>query len=1043
MPYDFKSVEERVRLRWALDARVKACTQFEKGRPLFSWLEGPPTANAPPGLHHVEVRVYKDLICRYKYMQGHTVPRKGGWDCHGLPVEVQVEKKLKLNSKKDVVAYGVERFIEECRRDVFAFIEDWNRNTERLGFWLDLENAYATMSTPYMESVWWALAEIHRRGLLYEGYKVVPYCPRCETPLSSHEVAQGYEDIRELTITVKFKLADEDAYALAWTTTPWTLPGNVSLAVNPDLEYCYVHDPAVQEPDGRPKTYLVAKDRVARHFDAPQILKTVKGRELVGKKYEPLFPYFADAAPAFLILGAGYVTTEDGTGLVHQASAYGEADFEENRKHGVAFIHPVNRDGTFSADVPDFAGLFVKAADPLIIKKLQEEGKVFVAYEVTHSYPFCWRCATPLIYYAMEAWFIRVSSLIPKLLAHNKKIQWHPDHIRDGRFGNWLEGAKDWALSRNKFWGTPLPVWKCGCGAQQAVGSIAELEKLSGRRGITDLHITTVDPLSWPCRQCGQAMKRTPEVIDTWFDSGSAPFAQLHYPFENKAAFARAHPYDFIVEALDQTRGWFYTMHVLSAVLFNKPAYRSVAVGGILCDDAGEKMSKSKGNVVVPDQIFDEAGVDAVRAALCVCPLGEQIRFGKTVFQETIHPFFNTLWNAYAFARPFMTARAVAPIGSAAAPPEKAKLPGPIRADPKRPFRADLGKVRLEPEDRWMASRVNSLAKEAGAALDAHEYNRFMAALIAFVNEDLSRWYIKLVRERDDNASKTTLAYTFDRLLRLVAPLAPFVADELYHDLAGRAVHFEAWPKPERVDEALEAQMARVRGVVTAILAARDRAGLGVRWPCRQAIVQSKDPATQNAVRALSGLVCRHANLKALSLGTHPVTYTVKPDYGALGRTFGQKTADVVNLIEARKESLAKQVAEDKKEFKLSEDVTITHEHLAVTKSVAAGWSLAEFDGGLVFLNVALDEQLEAEGFAREVTRRLQQLRKDAGLAKSDRIEAAVETSYPLLAAHQRDIAQKVGAKRLLIGAADGDYAHEAGGKIKDFDVKVRLRKAG
>ncbi|MBN1645417.1 isoleucine--tRNA ligase [Candidatus Woesearchaeota archaeon] len=999
----FKEIEESVTARWnSSKDKIFQTTQFDSKKPLFSWLEGPPTANAPPAIHHVEVRVFKDVFMRYKHMKGFSVPRQGGWDTHGLPVEVQVEKKLGLKHKKDVIEYGIPKFIEECKKDVWTFIEDWNRNTEKLGFWLDLDSAYVTLKTPYMESEWWALKEIYKKGLLYKGHKVVPYCPRCETPLSSHEVALGYEDVKEKTITIKFQLKDEEAKILAWTTTPWTLPGNVSLAVNANLDYCYVKDKSFPE-----ETFIVAKDRVKRHFDNPEIIKTVKGKALVGKHYVPLFDYFPDLEKAYFIMAADYVTTEEGTGIVHQASAYGEIDYEENKKHDVTFIHPVEKDGSFSEVVRDFKGIFVKDADPLIIEKLEKEGKLFVTFDYTHSYPFCWRCKSPLLYYAMDSWFIKVSQIVPDLLKLNNQIRWYPDHIKNGRFGNWLEGAKDWALSRNKFWGTPLNIWVCDnpdCQNMESIGSIKELEEKSGKSGIDDLHLTTVDALKWKCQKCGGTMSRTPEVIDTWFDSGSAPFAQFHYPFENKALFEKRFPYDWIVEAIDQTRGWFYTLHVISTILFNKPAYKSCTVAGLLVDDSGEKMSKSKGNIISPDDVFGKYGIDATRLAMCSFPLGNPVRFGDSVFQENITPFLTILFNSYAFSSRKLVKKTLE------------------------------GNEKVAVEDRWILSRLNSTIETVSKNLESHAYNECVFAFGDFVMNDLSRWYIKLVRDRDDEFVGRVLFEVFEKLMRLLAPFTPYLADYHYHKITGRDVHFESWPKAGKRDETLEADMNDIRDFITAVFNARDKSGVGVRWPLPKLIVEIDDKDMKDSVKKLKHLILEQTNVKELEIGRHDYSIEIKPDYRGLGKEFGQETADAIGVINANKAKIEAGLKKGVSEWTFGK-FNILRAHLSITKHVHEGMMLTEFEKGLVFLDLNSTEELEAEGFTREVTRRAQALRKEAGLEKEDRIKLYVSTPYPMLKVDE--IKAKVGADEIAVGKTLPKLEHRFAFKIKDFEFEI------
>lgn len=1040
--YDAKVIEKEMRALWKEDeAHIHAALQADKSKKIFSWLEGPPTANAPPALHHVEARVYKDIVLRFKHMQGFAVPRKGGWDCHGLPVEVQVEKKLKLNHKKDVITYGIGKFIDECKTDVFRFIDDWNESTQRLAFWVDLDEAYRTLDTPFMESVWWSLAEIYKKGLLYKGYKVVPYCPRCETPLSSHEVAQGYREVKERSVTVQVKLHDEDAYLLVWTTTPWTLPSNASIAMNPDMEYCYVED----KGKFKGKTFIIAKTLVEKYFEEHIIKKTVRGKDLAGKKYEPIFPYFPHLKNAYRILMADYVNTEEGTGIVHQASAYGEIDYEVNKQHDVEFVHSVDREGKFIDEVSDFKGMFVKKADPLIIEHLRKKGSLFIDYEYKHDYPFCWRCDTPLLYYAMDTWFIRVSSIREKLVKLNEQITWYPASIGEGRFGNWIAEAKDWALSRNKFWGTPLPLWVCECGHIEPIESIDELEKkgkIDGRSireqkmKIDDLHLTTVDPITVACPSCKKEMRRTPEVIDCWYDSGAASFAQFHYPFENKEMFEQRFPYDFIAEALDQTRGWFYTLHVLGAILFDKPAFKSCAVAGLMCDEKGEKMSKSKGNIIRPNDIFDKYGVDATRLVMASYPLGNAVRFGPAQFDETVMPFFNTLWNSYLFLRPVRQYHPDEDHTSM----KKDELLQRIKSVSDK----------LQVEDVWLLAKMNMVIAEVTASLERHEYDAAVSSIMSFVNEDLSRWYIKIIRDRVEEEGVVLSAvvdYCLDKTLLLLAPFIPYISDFLYHDLRGRSVHDESWPKAEKVekkDTDLADDMACARAVVTGILAARDKSNIGVRWPIAEVIVDTEEKTIAHACEHLNDLIMKQTNIKKLTVKKFKVDHSMKPNYYNLGKTFGTRTAEVLDAVGKpdEKKRIVHAFEEGKESVKVGE-FTVERQHVDLVKEMPVEWECAAIKNADVFVFKVLSEGLEEEGFAREIARRVQAMRKDADLQKSDRISLAVQTAYLGLKKHEQYIRDKVGADKIEISKDEpkGKYDHSQKVKVKDIEFAIFLKK--
>ncbi len=951
--YDFKRIEAEVAGHWQANKDIiKQSLMLEPKKKLFSWLEGPPTANAPPGLHHVECRVFKDVVCRFKYMQGFTVPRKGGWDCHGLPVEVQVEKKLGLKTKKDIVAFGVDKFSAQCREDIFKFIKDWSRVTERLAFWVDLENPYRTLDKEYMESVWWSLKQLFKKGLLYEGHKVVPYCPRCETALSSHEVALGYQDITEPAITVKFALKDHPHRKfLAWTTTPWTLPSNLALAVHPHITYA-----VVQQGE---EEFILAKELVPKYFENAKILSEIKGSDLVGREYVPLFDYFAGKLQnAWRVIPAEYVSVEEGTGIVHQAPAFGEDDYETCKQNNIPFIQPVSVDGKFTEEIRDYAGMFVKSADKKLIEDLDRKGLLFKTEPYTHSYPFCWRCSTPLLYYAIGTWFVAVSKFREKLVAENEKIVWYPENFREGRFGNWLAGAKDWALSRKRYWATPLPIWKCDKGHAVCIGSIDELKKLAATpvdEQQLDMHKPFVDNIKLKCK-CKREMTRVPDVIDCWYDAGAAAFAQFHYPFENKQLFKKRFPYDFIAEATDQTRGWFYTLHVLGLLLFDKITYRQCAVGGILCDEKGEKMSKSRGNILNPEEIFDKVGVDAVRLLMCYYPLGEQIRFGMTQFNDVINPFLRILWNSFYFCHEFFLLQ---------------------NCDGSRKTK------KLCIEDSWLISRVNTLTAKVTESLEHGKYNEAVAAIQDFVNEDLSRAYIKFIRNRatkPDKALAYTFRYVFDKLILLLAPFAPYITEAMYqrHNGSEKSVHFAKWPKTEKTVPELEQQMMLARELITAALAAREKAKTGVRWPLQKIVIETSDENTRKAANALQDIIKEQANVK---------------------------------------------------------EIVLVEKHTSAPSD-----AVAEFCHGKLYLDTAITPALEAEGTARELMRSIQEMRKKAGLQKADKIACHVQIDYDI-SAWKKQIGQKVGATELTMSKEPGTFENKAEFIVKGRKFVVFVRK--
>ena len=829
--YPFKEVEQEVSKLWQKQGKeIKASLQYNPKKKLFSFLEGPPTANAPPGLHHVEVRVFKDLFCRFKHMRGFTVPRKGGWDCHGLPVEVQIEKQLKLNSKKDILNYGIEKFNKQCKESVFSYIKEWNKLTERMAFWVDLEHPYVTLENNYIESVWWSLKELYNKKMLYEGHKVVPFCSRCETPLSSHEVALGYKDVTEPAIYVKFKLKDfKNRYLLIFTTTPWTTISNLAIGVDKNLIYAVVKE-------GNDE-YVLLKSLVNKFFKNPKIIEEFKGEKLKDLKYEPIFPYFKDSKNAFKIILVNFVSAEEGTGLIHLAPSFGEDDYEACRSNKIDFVKPVNEQGKFTDEVSDFKELFVKDADPKIINYLDKHKILFKKENYTHTYPFCWRCSTPLIYYAMLSWFIKVSQFREELLKNNEKINWIPEHIKEGRFGNWLEGAKDWALSRKKFWGTPLPIWRCDkCKNEIIVGSVKELKELSGIKKEIDLHKPFIDEVKIKCNKCNNLMTRVPDVIDCWYDSGSAAFAQFHYPFENKEIFEKSFPYDFIAEAIDQTRGWFYTLHVLGTLLFGKNAYSNVVCAGHVVDENGEKMSKSKGNIINPFETFDKVGIDAVRLQFCINDVGDQKRFSVNLINQQVMPFLTILWNCYQYSRNLKIVK----------------------------------KPELQLEDKWLLSRINTLINEVTLELEKNNYHKCLNNFINFVNEDLSRTYIKLIRERVDDNDTTVgyvFNYVFERLSKLLAPFAPYISDYIYQNIENKTVHLSEWPLIDKklINLGLEKNMNDAKLIIQEILSKRNKEKIGVRWPLKEITIKSNNDIL-DSVEQLEDLIKKQVNCKKLNL---------------------------------------------------------------------------------------------------------------------------------------------------------------------------------
>jgi isoleucyl-tRNA synthetase len=927
---DFKKIEEESRKVWKKKQKeIENAIKDDPKKKLFSFLEGPPTANAPPALHHLEVRTFKDIINKFKFMQGFSVPRKGGWDTHGLPVEVQVEKKLGLKSKQEVIEYGMDKFIKKCKESVFSNIKDWEDSTKELGYWIDLKNPYKPLDNDYIESIWWSLKELYNKKLLYEGFKVVPFCPRCGTTLSSHEVSQGYKEVKDESVYVAFKLKTKGEYILAWTTTPWTLPGNVALAVGPKIDYV-----KVQLPDG--DKLIVGKDKIEVLPGKVKILETLKGKDLVGLEYEPLFDIKeTQNENSHKVLAADFVTTEDGTGIVHTAGMYGEDDYEICKENNLPLVHTVGQDGKFNDLVPQWKGRFVKGADKDIIEDLKKRHLLLKKETIEHTYPFCWRCSSPLIYYAIDSWFIAVTKIKDKLIKNNKKINWYPEHIKEGRFGKWLENVKDWNLSRTKFWGTPLPIWRCECGKEEIIGSVKELkERASSKFKEYDLHRPWIDKIQLKC-ECGEKMKRIPDLIDVWYDSGSAPFAQFHYPFENKEEFEKRFPYDFISEAIDQTRGWFYTMHAISTMLFDKPAYKNVICAGLLVDEKGEKMSKTKGNVIKPREIIDKIGVDAVRLQMCTVDPGNQKRFSEGLVKEAVLPFLNVLSNCKTFYS-----------------------------------QADDVKNKKQIEDKWILSRLNTVIKESTKDLENYSIDKALLKIMDFSVNDFSRTYIKMTRDRDN--TKEILGEVLHKISLLLAPYAPYISEDIYQSFDKNSVHLSRWPKfdSKLIDEKLELKFNIAMEVIEKGLAERDRVQIGLKWPLTKAVIYSKE----------------HQSLKELN------------------------------------ETISRQL--NVKEIELKVD------HKGETK---------------VELDTKFTPELESEGYAREISRKVQAARKNEGLVKTDLIKLflVVENKFKELIESQGEMIQKrTNAKEILIGnKKDKDYNFEVDVKIKKENLKILFDK--
>jgi isoleucyl-tRNA synthetase len=1059
----FPELEERVLGRWREGEVFERSLANREGAEVWSFYEGPPTANGRPGSHHVLARVFKDVYPRYKTMCGYRVPRKAGWDCHGLPVELEVEKQLGIASKQEIEEFGIAEFNQRCRESVFEYVEEWNRLTERIGFWIDLDDPYVTLEDDYIESVWWSLRKLWDEGRLYEGHKVVPYCPRCGTALSSHEVAQGYRDVEDPSIYVRFPLLSEDGAdagesLLVWTTTPWTLPGNVAVAVAPTVTYVRARQSVSSSfvPDSTTKgelkgeTLILAEPLVEKVLgEGAEILDRLPGSELVDRRYRG--PVFAleDGGPAdaFRVLAGDFVTTEDGTGIVHLAPAFGEDDYAvaaaagifDPTEHGTLY-NPVGLDGRFDSRVTGFEGKFVKAPDVTreLIADLERRGLLFREQVYEHAYPHCWRCHTPLLYYAKSSWYVATSRAREQLLASNEGIGWHPEHIKHGRFGKWLENNVDWALSRDRYWGTPLPIWECGgegCGGRFCAGSVAELRERSGDEVPDDLHRPYIDAVTVACEQCGGEMRRVESVIDTWYDSGAMPFAQFHYPFENEAEFEERFPADFICEAIDQTRGWFYTLLAESTLLFGTSSYRNCVCLGHIQDPEGLKMSKSRGNVVEPWDVIAAHGADAFRwYYLTAQQPWAGYRFSIETVGESVRQFLLTLWNTYSFWVLYANAENLGPLD----------------------FRGGLEPA--DDLDKWALSRLQATTATVRERMDEFDCTAAGRAIAEYV-EELSNWYVRLSRRRfwdGDRAAFATLRHCLLETAALLAPFIPFLADEIHLNLAGgtlgqtgelpESVHLRDYPEvdPGLADPELEKAMEAVRLTVELGRAARAGAKAKVRQPLRRAVIVAND-AEREAIEARAGLVTAELNVKELDFVSDEgelVSYTAKPNYRALGPRFGKRMPQVAAAVAALDASRVAAVMADGGEIGISiegDEHTLGPEDITLALQPLDGYEVEAEAGHAVALQLELDDELRREGLAREIVHAVQIARKDAGLEITDRIALSLGGDEELLEAaraHQDYLAGEVLATSVGYDADGGSSA-----KIDGRDLSIAVTR--
>ena len=985
LPSTLLEIEEETLRRWQDEDLFRQTLEANVDGEPFVFYEGPPTANGRPGIHHIISRTIKDLVCRYRSMEGRSVTRIAGWDTHGLPVEIEAEKKLGISGKPEIEALGIARFNEVCQESVFTYKEEWERLSERIAYWLDYSRPYVTFHTDYIESVWWILKKFADDGLLYRGHKSVPYCPRCGTTLSSHEVSLGYKDVEDPSLTFVAEVVgpdgapDPDGRAfLAWTTTPWTVPSNTGLALHPELVYAEV------ARDGR--RYILAEARVEALFgEDAEVLKTYLGAELEGVRYRrplDLVPEPDDVGNGWTVVLEDFVSADDGTGIVHMAPAFGADDYAAGQRHGLPMLNPIDGAGCFVDEVGLVAGQFVKDADPVLVEELKRRTLLFDIGRMTHSYPHCWRCDSPLLYVARHSWFAATSTLRDKLLENNDQVSWHPPEVGENRFGEWLRGNIDWALSRDRYWGTPIPVWVCDQDENHVhwVGSLADLEAAAGPLPEDfDPHRPFIDEVTWECAECAGTMRRTPEVVDVWFDSGAMPYAQWHYPFENQEEFERHFPADFICEGLDQTRGWFYSLMAISTLLGRGPAYKNVVVNDLILDAEGQKMSKSKGNVVNPWDAIEEHGSDALRWYFITSsnPWVPK-RYDPAGVSESARRFFDTFFNTYRFFTLYAEVEDWSPSDADPAPADRPLL------------------------DRWLLSRLDTLVTEVDRELEAYQLTRAYRALGDFVVEDLSNWYVRRNRARfwgnDDTADMHAAFRTLWEALRtvslLAAPCVPFAADWMHRALADGSVHLERFPKSTgHRDERLEADMDAARTLVSLGRAAREEVRMRVRQPLRsmEAVVPGG--------RALSGEVLEvvrdELNVKEVRFLTNAedlVTLTAKPNYRTLGNRFGKKTNDAANAIRAldQERIRAYQRGESVTVEVEGEGHTLLEGDLDVLQEATGEWVVKGEGGFTVALDPVLDDELRSEGVARELVNRIQRLRKDAGLEITDRIELGI-----------------------------------------------------
>ncbi len=1035
-------MEESVLKFWNDEDIFKKSTENRKGGREYIFFEGPPTANGKPGVHHVLARSFKDVILRYRTMTGCHISRKGGWDTHGLPVEIEVEKKLGFTNKQQIEDYGIDKFNKLCKESAFTNIQEWERMSERMGYWVDMSDAYVTYKDEYIEAEWAILKNFFDRGLLYQGFKVVPYCPRCGTPLADHEVAQGYKEAEDPSITFRMKLLDhENTSLLVWTTTPWTLPANAAVAVNPEIDYVKVEH-ALE--DGSIEYLIIAEKRVEAVFgdDPVTVVEHLKGKDMLGWKYEPLYSFLPLDKPAHRVVAADYVSVDDGTGMVHTAPTFGADDMETGKREDLPTLMTVGGDGCFVPEVTPWAGMFVKDADPLIIKDLVKRGVMYKHGRIKHTYPFCWRCDSPLLYYARPTWYIRTSQFKDRMVELNEQINWYPGHIKNGRFGNWLENNIDWALGRNRYWGTPLPVWQCECGHQECIGSVKELSEKTGRdlTGL-ELHRPYVDEVTYKCPVCGGEMHRVPELIDVWFDSGSMPYAQWGYPVKNEQRFREQFPADYICEAVDQTRGWFYSLHAISTLLENTICYKNVICLGLVLDGNGLKMSKHKGNIVSPWDVIRDNGVDAMRWYLFTAsPAGQERRFSSKLVSEVLRGFTLQLWNTYSF---FVT---------------YANLDN---WDPKT-----AGEPEYSDMDRWLLSALNALVRDITNAYEGYDVNAATRPIQNFVNT-LSNWYLRRSRRRfwksegdsDKNAAYATLYQALVTVAKLIAPAMPFLADDLYRNLvcsvdqeAPISVHMADWPKYDEsmIDEQLNHEMDLIIDLASLGHAARNKANRKVRQPLSEAAFSVGQVDDRPLIAKYADVLAEELNVKSVRLldtAGEAMDFQLNP----LPKQLGQKYGKLFPLLRAEILKLEpmsagrKLLAGENLDIELNGTAySIQPDEVEVRANAHSGYTVATEGANIAALQTDLTPELVKEGLSREFVRRVQDLRKTAGLEISDRIEVCYQADT-LLAEAVQENSEYVCGETLAVSLENAPIPEDWDQASDSFDginVTVGLKKA-